>query len=55
MKLHAFVTSAVNRVEWSTTHIGRWTPGEKFLCYILCKKLEKPSLEETQESAIPGV
>lgn len=27
--LHAFVTSAVNRVEWSATHIGRWTSGEK--------------------------
>jgi len=55
MKHHAFVTSAVNRVERSAIHIGRWPPGKKFLSYIFCRKMEKPSLEVTQEYAIPGV
>jgi hypothetical protein len=36
MKLHAFITSAANGVEWSATRIDRCTPGEIIpLLYIL--------------------
>ena len=52
MKLHAFLTSARNGVEWSAIHISRCAPWKKCLFYIFCKKMEVPWLEETQESAI---
>jgi hypothetical protein len=32
VQLHAFLTSALNGGEWSTSHPGRFTPGEIVSC-----------------------